>query len=92
MSCSTGGGHNSAAHAVEDITHSRGTYTSQQIQLAMNAISQAQRMQGLDLTTLQTQVSQMSQQVKNASPEELVNIAVKNGFDLTDYEDYSLRR
>ena len=29
---------------------------------------------------------------ENASPEELVNIAVKNGFDLTDYEDYSLRR
>ncbi len=30
--------------------------------------------------------------VQNASPCELVNIAINNGFDLNDYEDYSLSR
>lgn len=30
--------------------------------------------------------------VQNAIPNELVNIAINNGFDLSDYEDYSLSR
>lgn len=31
-------------------------------------------------------------EVQNASPNELLNIAINNGFDLSDYEDYSLSR
>ena len=59
-----------AAQAIDDINHGVGTYTPAQIRLAMNAISQAQKIQGLDLQALQQQVAAMSQQVKQNNPEE----------------------
>ena len=61
-----------AAKMVDDINHSVGTQTAQQVRLAMNAIAEAQRVQGLDLPALQAQVSQMSTQVRNTSPEESI--------------------
>ena len=80
-----------AAHAIDDITHSVGTYTPQQIRLAMNAVSQAQKMQGLDLAALQTQAFQMSTQVRTASPEESIRATLhqlkkKYGIEINEIQ------
>jgi hypothetical protein len=80
-----------AAHAIEDITSGRGTYTAHQILLAKNAITQAQQMQGMDLAALQAQVAQMSQQVKTASPEEnirqtLHQLKKKYGIEINEIQ------
>lgn len=80
-----------AAHAIEDITSGRGTYTAHQILLAKNAITQAQQMQGMDLAALQAQVAQMSQQVRTASPEEnirqtLHQLKKKYGIEINEIQ------
>ncbi len=59
-----------AAQAVDDINHGVGNYTSGQKILLARAVASAQKMQGIDLNALQTQVDQMSQQVLSQSPEE----------------------
>lgn len=57
------------AQAVDDINHGATNYSATQIRLAMNAIAQCQKMQNLDLTDLQNQVSSMSFNVQVSSPE-----------------------
>ena len=59
-----------AAQVIDDINHGVGNYSQAQIRLAINAISQAQKIQGLDLQSLQQQVSAMSQQVRQNNMEE----------------------
>ena len=65
-----------AAQAIDDINHGVGSYSQAQIRLAMNAVAQAQQMQGLDLQALQQQVTAMSLQVKNNSFEDTVALTL----------------
>lgn len=57
------------AQAIDDINHGVGNYSQTQVRLAMNAITQCQKIQNLDLKDLQDQVAAMSQNVQTASPE-----------------------
>jgi hypothetical protein len=57
------------AQAIDGINHGVGNYTQAQIRLAMNAVSQCQKVQNLDLKDLQDQVASMSLNVQATSPE-----------------------
>ena len=61
-----------AAQAIDDINHGNINVSSAQMRLLMNAINQAQQFNGLDLDALKTQIDQMTQQIKNANPEEAI--------------------
>lgn len=61
-----------AAQAIDDINHGVGNYTSAQKTLLARAITDAKRMQGIDLSALANQVDSMSQQIISQSPEEAI--------------------
>jgi hypothetical protein len=61
-----------AAQAINDINHGNINVTPIQMRLLKNAVTEAQRFQGLDLDNLKDQVDQMTQQTINASPEEAI--------------------
>ena len=61
-----------AAQAMDDINHGVGNYTNGQKTLLARAITDAKRMQGIDLNALANQVDSMSQQIISQSPEEAI--------------------
>lgn len=62
-----------AAKALDDINHRVGNYTTAQKRLLMNAVAKGQEFQGMDLNALQNQVSQLSDDIRDSSPEKDVN-------------------
>ena len=60
-----------AANAIGNLRNGQ-SYPSSQINLLKRAVNHCQQFQGLDLAALQSQVAQMSAQVKSASPEETI--------------------
>lgn len=62
-----------AAQAIDDINHGiPGVATPTQMRLLLNAINFSKQFQGIDLNALQSQVDQVTQQIVNATPEELI--------------------